>query len=153
VRHLLSLALLLSLVAVGCKSGGSSPQSTGSSGSSGEAPTGPGKKAPPSRPTRLDVEIVPVPLTIKGGEKKKWPITVKRSGGYDKEFTIMLSSDDAGIKVPDEVKVPSSKDDSQTIDVEVEAAAKAKNTQITLIANCPGFEDPRVAKVNVTVEK
>jgi len=152
VRYLLSCSLLLGLIAVGCKPGASAPQSTASTGPGGEA-TGPGKKSAPTKATRLDVEIAPVQLTIKAGEKKKWPITVKRSGGYDKEFTIMLSSDDAGIKVPDEVKVPGSKDDAQTIDVEVEAAAKAKNTQITLIANCPGFEDPRVAKVNVTVEK
>jgi hypothetical protein len=152
VRYFLSLALLLSLVAFGCKSGGSSPQSSGSTGAGAES-TGPGKKSAPTKATRLDVEIVPVPLTIKAGEKKKWPITIKRSGGYDKEFAIMLSSDDATVKVPDEVKVPSSKEDAQTIDVEVEAAAKAKNTQITLIANCPGFEDPRLAKVSVTVEK
>jgi len=157
VRHLLSLFLLVSLIAVGCKPGATVPQSTAGSGPGADAPTGPGKtKTLSTKATRLDVEIVPIELVIKKGEKKKWPITIKRSGGYDKGFTIMLSSSNAGIKVPDEVKVPESKNETQALEVEVVAAADLKGTpadSITVLATVPGFEDPKGAMVKVIVEK
>lgn len=155
MKSLLPIALIGCFLVVGCKSGDATPQKT----QGGAAPTDqqpPTRFALPTKPkakARPDVEIVPEPLTLKKGEKKKWQITVKRSGDYDKEFTISLTSDDPGIKVPDEVKVPGSKEEKQTVEFEVSAAKDAKGGGITLLAQPPGLEDPKAAMVKVTIDK
>lgn len=157
MKALLPCALVGLLLVGGCKSGDSTaPKTQPGAGPTDAEPsrftpaTKPAKPRPKARP---DVDIEPTPLVLKKGEKKKWQINIKRSGDYDKEFSIMLNSDDAGIKVPDEVKVPGSKDEKQTIEIEVSAGKDAKSAGITLIATPPGLEDPKAAMVKVMVDK
>jgi hypothetical protein len=154
VRNLLALALVGCFVALGCKTEG---PATGPKGGDAQPTKSTDArkedKMPPVEAKRKDVEIVPEPLVLKKGEKKKWQINVKRSGGYDKEFSITVSAD-AGITIPDEIKVPASKDSTQTVVVEVAAAADAKGKPtVTLIGMPPGFEDPKSARVEVTIDK
>ncbi len=152
MRHLLFLALFACLVAVGCKSGDSAPKGSNTGDGGKQA-----KNDPPSKPfsgesKRLDLSIEPSPLTLKQGEKKKWQINIRRSGGYDKEFTIMVIPGE-GFKLPEEIKVPASKEKDQVVEVEVMADAAAKEGDIQLVANAPGFEDPKAAMVKVTIAK
>jgi len=154
VRNLLVLALTGCCVALGCKTEG---PATGPK--SGDIPTAKSTdsrkedKIVPVEAKRKDVEIVPEPLVLKKGEKKKWQINVKRSGGYDKAFTLEVDADD-GVKMPATIQVPASKLSTQTLEVEVSAAADAKGKPtITLTGKLDGFEDAKIARVEVAIEK